>query len=300
MPNAAARTVALVTTRAARAQDADLPPLAAALGERGARAEVVDWDDAQLDWSRFELAVLRSTWDYSARWSEFLGWLERVASATRLINTPDIVRWSLDKHYLASLQRCGVPTVPTRIVEPDEDAGRVVGEFLGRHLAEEVVIKPAIGSGARDARRLARTARAALCEQVARLQAAGRSALLQPYLERVDAQGESALIYIDGTYSHAVGKAAVLPRGHAPMAALFAPETIEARAARPDELALGAQVLASLPFATPVYARMDLLRDASGAPCVLELELAEPSLYLGYSPQAPARLADALIALLPD
>jgi O-ureido-D-serine cyclo-ligase len=298
MPIAAAHSVALVTTRAARTLDADLPLLAAALTERNVRPVVVDWDDAELDWSRFDLAVLRSTWDYSARWPEFLGWLERTATLTRLVNPPEAIRWSLDKHYLAALQRAGVPTAPTVFAEPNEEADQIVGTFLRKHGADELVVKPAIGSGARGAQRFARTAQAGLRRHVARMLAEGCSVLLQPYLERVDVHGETALIYINGHFSHAIGKGAVLPRGHAPMETLFAPEAITPRTARADELALGAQVLACLPFAMPLYARIDLLHDANAAPCVLELELAEPSLYLEYSPQAPARLADALAAVL--
>ncbi len=162
-----------------------------------------------------------------------------------------------------------------------------------------MIVKPAVGSGARDAQRHPRAALAELRAHLSRLLDARRSALLQPYLGQVDEHGETALIYIDGQFSHAVCKRAVLRRGHGPMQALFAPEEIAARSAVPDELELGARVLRRLPFQDLAYARLDLLRDAHGAPCVLELELAEPSLYLGYSAGAPARLAAALAARLP-
>ena len=204
----AARSIALITARVARAQDTDLNLLAGALEEQGASASIVDWDDVEVDWSKFKLAVLRSAWDYSARLSEFLDWLERTALATRLVNPPEIIRWSLDKHYLAELQRAGVPTVPTGFVEPDDEAAAVVGKFLRRHPAAEFVVKPAVGSGARDAQRLPRSATTDLSVRVSRLLAARRSVLLQPYLERVDEQGETALIYIQGQFSHAIGKTA--------------------------------------------------------------------------------------------
>ncbi len=85
---------------------------------------------------------------------------------------------------------------------------------------------------------------------MARLIAEGRSVMIQPYLERVDEQGETALVYINGEFSHAIGKGAVLSRGHAPTLALFAPEEIIARTAGPEELELGARVLGQLPFGT--------------------------------------------------
>jgi len=41
---------------------------------------------------------------------------------------------------------------------------------------------------------------------IARLLEQQRSVLLQPYLDRVDEQGETALIYFEGQYSHAIRK----------------------------------------------------------------------------------------------
>ena len=294
---AARRPVALITAAAARGQDTDLAVLAGALEKCGVDTEVIDWDDPEIDWSRFALAVLRSAWDYSARLGEFTEWLDRVAAATRLVNPVEVIRWSLDKHYLTKLQRAGVPTVPTYFAEPGADAAAVVGKFLRRHDCSELVLKPAVGSGARDAQRFARSADRAVSNRLAELLAEGRSALLQPYLALVDAQGESALIYLEGKFSHAIVKSAVLHRGQAPTRELFAPETIAVRAPDSDELALGAQLLKALPFPAPLYARVDLLRDENGVPCVLELELAEPSLYLDYSQHAAAQLAASLAEL---
>ena len=171
---------------------------------------------------------------------------------------------------------------------------KVLSGFLEQHLATELVLKPAVGSGARDAQRYARSATGPMSAHMARLLAEGRSVMVQPYLERVDEQGETALVYIDGEFSHAIAKGAVLRRGAEPTRALFAPEEVIARTAAPDELELGARIFGQLPSGNLLYARIDLLRDASGSPCVLELELAEPSLYLSYSPHAPARLAQAV------
>ena len=189
---AAARSIALITARAARAHDADLPLLEAALGARGLHAVIVDWDDVEVDWSQFKLVLLRSTWDYSARLGEFLSWLARTAPLTKIFNPPDVIRWNLDKHYLTELHRSGVRTVPTAYAEPGEDAPRVLEGFLKEHAATELVLQPAVGSGARDAQRHARSATLEMNAHMARLIVEGRSVMIQPYLERVDEQGETA------------------------------------------------------------------------------------------------------------
>ena len=121
--------------------------------------------------------------------------------------------------------------------------------------------------------------------------------LLQPYLDSVDRDGETSLIYFAGKFSHAIRKAPLLPRGDAgsPAGGLFAPERITPRVPGADELRVAEKVLAALPFETPLYARIDLIRDASGAPTLLELELTEPSLFLVHAPGAAERFAAAVL-----
>ncbi len=291
------RPIALVTARAAHALDEDLPPLLAAFAAQGTAAEAVDWDDESVDWSRFRLALLRSTWDYSARLSEFLGWLDRAARLTRVLNPPPVVRWSLDKHYLAELKRAGAAIVPTLFVEPGDDPAALLKQLLLDETAADIVIKPVVGSGSRDAQRHHRGELEAMIAHIARLLAEQRSVLVQPYLERVDDHGETALMYFNGEFSHAIRKGPLLQRGSGPTAALFAAEEITPRTPSADELALGARVLQALPFPPLLYARIDLLRGTDGAPCVLELELAEPSLFFNYDAGAAARFARLAAAL---
>jgi len=290
--------VALVTARAARGLDEDMPPLTAALAAAGAAAHCVEWDDPQVDWARFDLVVPRSAWDYAERLPEFLAWAERVARLTTLVNPLPVVRWNTDKHYLGELARAGAPVVPTWYVEPGEDAGRTLDELLAADACHELVVKPAVGAGARDARRHARADRAETLAHIEPLLAARRSVMLQPYLESVDTQGETALMYIDGRFSHAIRKGALLPAGAPSTAGLFAPEEIVRRAPGADELAAAEGILAAAPFERLLYARVDLLRDTTGAPRLLELELTEPSLFLAHAPGSAQRFAAALLARL--
>ncbi len=289
--------MALVTARAARGLDEDMPPLTVALAAAGAQSEIVDWDDREVDWGRFDLVVPRSAWDYAERLPEFLAWAERVARLTRLLNPLPVVRWNTDKHYLGELARAGAPVVPTWYLEPGEDPARMLDAFLAADACRELVVKPAVGAGSRDARRHARGNRAGILAHIEPLSAARRSVMLQPYLESVDRQGETALMYIDGRFSHAIRKGALLPAAGAPSTAgLFAPEQIVPRTPGADELAAAERILAAAPFGRLVYARVDLLRDPAGAPRLLELELTEPSLFLAHAPGSAERFAAALLA----
>jgi glutathione synthase/RimK-type ligase-like ATP-grasp enzyme len=291
--------IALVTARAARGLDDDLPPLQDALRNAGSNVAVIDWDDANVDWSRFDLALLRSTWDYTERVEEFLDWAQRAAAHTRLVNPLAVVRWNTDKHYLHDLERAGIATVPSVFVEPDNDAQAGLDAFLLSHASAEFVVKPAIGAGSRDAQRYARVRREDALAHVRRLLADRRSVLLQPYLDRVDEHGETALIYFGGKFSHAIRKGPLLKPDEGPTRALFASEHITARTPQADELRLAEQTLAAIPFAQPLtYARIDLIHDAQHAPRVLELELTEPSLFFAHAEGSAERFVRVVLAQL--
>jgi len=298
--------VALVSAVEALALDEDLPPLVAAMQQMGVTVETPCWDDPAVDWPGYDVAVLRSTWDYAERVDELVDWAQRCGQATRLLNPVAIVRWNTDKHYLQHLQRHGVPVVPTRYVEPGSDPDAALQQFLsgsGDWLSvgepcgfKEFVIKPSIGAGSRDAARYRRGDAIAAAEHLRRLVVAqGRSTMLQPYLERVDDYGETAVVYFGGAFSHAVRKGPLLKLGQGLVTGLFAPEEITARRADAAELEVAAKAHAAIPHAAPLYARIDLIRDAEGRPVVLELELTEPSLFFNHAAGAAERLADLVL-----
>ena len=283
------KRIALVTATAARDLDEDLPPLAAAFAAAGATAEIVAWDDGSVDWSPYRLALLRSTWDYTERVAEFLAFCERVAGATLLLNPVPVVRWNTDKHYLGELAQAGVSVVPSFFIEPGSSPERMPDHA-------EFVVKPAIGAGSRDAQRYVSGERALALRHARRLLDAGRSVLVQPYLDSVDDHGETALVFFEGRYSHAIRKGPLLRRGEGPTEGLFAVEEITPRTPSTAERELAERALAAMPFGSPLlYARVDLIHDGSGRPRVLELELTEPSLFFAHAPGSADRFAAAAL-----
>ncbi len=263
--------IALATAREALPLDDDLPPLIEAFA---GEAVAACWDDAAVDWSRFDLVLLRSTWDYVPRLGEFLDWCERVAAQTRLLNPPALVRWNTDKHYLADLAARGLATVPSHFLEPGRNGAADLQGLVATLPSDEFVVKPAVGAGSKDAQRYRRRQIQTAMRRADVLLQDGRSVLVQPYLDQVDTAGETALMFF-------------------PTAQLFAPEEITARTPTPAEQALATRVVAAIPGGAPLYARVDLLRAADGSPCVLELELTEPSLFFPFGPGSARRYAAA-------
>ncbi|MGE0025744.1 MAG: RimK family alpha-L-glutamate ligase [Thermoleophilia bacterium] len=291
--------VALVTAAPARGLDDDLPPLTAALAAAGVPHEVVLWDDPGVDWAGFGLVVIRSVWDYVHRREEFLAWAERTAAVTAFVNPPAHLRWSSDKRYLADLQAAGVPTVPTAFAAP--------GEPMAWPDAPQVVVKPAVSAGSIDTskyrmnsggRSNERTPADAV-EHVARLHAEGRVAMAQPYLDAVEGErGETALVFLEGRFSHACRKGPMLVPGLAVVGGLFVEEDIRPAAPTAAELAVAEATLAAIPGGPSLYARVDVIPDGAGDPVVLELELVEPSLFLMFAEGGAGRVAGAIAARL--
>ena len=285
--------VTLATCAQLPSGDEDGRLLTEALSALGVDWQWAAWNDPSVDWSIAGLVVIRSTWDYTTDREAFLGWADRLG---RVENPPAVLRWNSDKIYLRDLADARVPIVPTSWVAPGQALGLPVGE---------VVVKPSVGAGSMGAGRFD-TRRPGVVESARRharaLHDAGRVVLVQPYLADVDEHGETALIYVDGAFSHAIGKAAMLPGDTANnvdvdlSGALFLSERITTRVPSDDERAVGDQVLDVLRrrFGRDLlYIRVDLLPALAG-PAVVEVELVEPSLFLAFDTGSAGRVAAAI------
>ena len=286
--------------RVALATCADLPDLAdddrlliEPLRQYDIEAVPAVWDDAAVDWASFDLVVLRSPWDYARRREQFLAWAYAVP---RLFNPAKVVEWNTDKTYLRALSSAGVPVVPTRWYEPGDPVVDLPADG-------EYVIKPAVSAGSIDTGRyrLADAEHRSLGHaHIDRLQSRGATTMLQPYFDGVDTAGETAMLFLGGRFSHAIRKAAILDGPDRGTEGLFRAERIDVRTPSDAEHAVARQALRALPddHENLLYARVDLIPGSDGEPIVLEVELTEPSLFLGHGAGAPARLAEAIAARL--
>lgn len=270
---------------------ADDRQLIAAFAGMGADAVSVPWDDERVDWKAFDLVLIRSTWDYIDNREGFLSVLSQInQSARRLFNPLNAVRWNSDKSYLFDLTAWGVPTVPT-LAASSQPAVALQDEALARGWSQ-VVLKPRVGAGAADVRRLPATEIEAALSQVAERQP-GRDFLLQPLVESVITEGEWSFIYIDGAYSHALLKKPAPNdyRAHGIYGGSIEP-------ARPpvDELRQAQAIVDKLP-SDLLYARLDLVR-LDDRLVIMELELIEPMLYFDTAPSSADRLARAALSRL--
>jgi glutathione synthase/RimK-type ligase-like ATP-grasp enzyme len=274
--------------RIALATSADFPdlysddePLSAALASLGAVAEPRVWDDPEVDWAAYDLTVIRSTWDYHQRRPAYVAWAR---SVPRLCNPARVVEWNTDKTYLRDLVAAGVPVVPTAWV----GRGGYLRNVLAEHGWTDVVVKPTVSAGARNTLRVAADR---LDEGQALLDTitADGTAMVQPYLASVEGYGERSLLFCEGALTHAVRRN--------PALSMEGEERYDARLvdATDEEVALAHAVL-DVVGERLLYARVDVVRDDSDTPVLIELEVTEPQLFLRFSAEAAERLAAAVVA----
>ena len=274
--------------------DPDDRHLVRALENLGFCVKAAIWNDRSVDWSDADACVIRSTWDYHLHHDTFLQWVDEVLIETHLLNPAHIIRWNAHKFYLRELENAGIPIVPTFWLE----CGTVIDlrHLLDRFGWPEAIVKPAYGASADGILHIASGREEVnLAEYYINELLLHQDALLQPFLSTISDRHERALVFIDGKYSHAVtktpfmharldlSKRACLPPG--------ASGELPVRATE-EEVALATRALDVVPRGH-VFARVDIVRNGS-VPCVLEVELIEPTLYLYAKPTAAFILAHAI------
>jgi glutathione synthase/RimK-type ligase-like ATP-grasp enzyme len=253
---------------------------------RGIAFDVVYWDEMDLPSRGYDLAVIRTCWDYTNRAQQFLDALSaHEAAGLRVLNSPEVVRWNFRKTYLKDLGAAAIETVWADKV--DEATVTRAFDELG---ADEVVVKPQVGAGSVATVRLKKNAWSAgdLADGPT------GAAMIQPFLNAIATEGERSLFWFGGVFSHAIRKvpasgdwlANIPGKTHfvaeaAPAVAMEAAEAARARA--PKDL---------------LYVRIDLVMANDGGWRVIEIEAIEPYLFLDFAPEGAGFFVDAIARVL--
>ncbi|HYP41416.1 MAG TPA: hypothetical protein VEX13_13740 [Chloroflexia bacterium] len=253
-----------------------------ALQRRGLSVWPAIWDDPQFDWSAPKLAVIRSTWDYHHRLAEFLAWARLASRLTTLWNPLQAIEWNTHKTYLRDLEARGVPIVPTVWLEARSQAD--LADVMASQGWQRVVVKPAVSASAFGTVMVTPDSLAQGQVHLEQMLSA-HDMMVQPYISSVSGYGERSFMLIEGELTHAVRRAPVLNAASSSEHKWVMPTE--------EEAALAEEIVAASGF-SPLYARVDLVRDDEDQPRLMELELVEPSLFFEFAPEAAERMAEAI------
>lgn len=253
--------------------------LTPAFANRKATLEAHAWDDDNVDWSRFDAALIGSTWDYQDNLEAFLAKLESIETQTALFNPSRTVRWNSRKTYLRDMKSKGIQIVPTLWLDaPDVAAVERAFDALG---GEDLIFKRQVGANAEGQYRLHRGDA---------IPAMPGPMMAQPFLPSIQSEGEMSLIFVGGTFSHALIKSAAA--GDYRIQSSYGGTE---RAHKPgcDDRETAGAIIRSLDD-TPLYARVDMVRGNAGQLLLIELELIEPFLYPLQADDLGERLYSAI------
>ncbi|MAK59721.1 MAG: hypothetical protein CMK09_01960 [Ponticaulis sp.] len=242
------------------------------------------WNDPSTFWGDYAAVLIGTTWDYWEKPELFLQVLQRIeAENVTLFNSCQQVIWNSRKTYLKDLQSAGIPTIPTLWLDHPTTDG--LEEAFERWKTDRIVVKRQIGAGSMGQLLLSRGDT---------LPDYPHSAMVQPFVESIQAVGEYSFLFFDGDFSHALLKRPKAGdyrvQGHyGGWETRYSPDK--------SELTLARSVLDPL-GEMPLYARVDLVRAPDDTLWLIELELIEPYLYPEQTDGLGERFASALLRRL--
>ncbi len=253
--------------------------------------EAASWDDPAIQWQNYNTVILRSTWNYHRRLPEFLRWLESLDEANvALWNPSNTVRANVSKKYLIDFQNAGIPIVPT--VWIPQNKSTQLSSVLENQNWDRVIIKPDVSASAYLTINASFSTATDDQRQLAVI-LKNSGALIQEFRNEVIDCGEWSLIFFEREFSHAVLK-------H-PRAGDFRVQEelggIISAKVPSQPLINQAQKVLDHVNGQLLYARVDGIL-ARNEFLLMELELIEPSLFMGFSTGAAERFANSIIKIL--
>tara|TARA_B100001057_G_scaffold494693_1_gene591813 strand:- start:13 stop:903 length:891 start_codon:yes stop_codon:yes gene_type:complete len=265
--------------------------LKSALENQGLTVDITYWNNPSYDWSKTRSLVFRTIWDYFERFDEFLLWLEEVRHQTQLINSYDLVKWNIDKHYLKELSEKGIKIVPTYFAQ--KNSQRNLAEIIESQQWNDVVIKPAISASAyKTFKILEETVNSN--EKLFKDLLNQRDMLVQPFINTIEKFGEASLMVIDGKFTHAILKKA--KPGDFRVQDDFG-GTVHDYVPTKKEIEFAEMVIEKCK-AKPLYGRVDIIWDNEKNVYLSELEIIEPELWLRNYPKSAQSIAEAVKIIL--
>lgn len=239
----------------------------------------IPWDN-EADWASFDLVIIRTTWDYHKRPTEFVAKLKLISKAAKLMNSVEVVEWNFHKGYLKELESKGVKIVPTQMFK---FPGKI--EIPTDWKYERLIVKPAISA---NAYKTIIVKREDLNSEPVLSQLHAGDWMLQPFMEEIK-QGEVSLHFFNKQFSHGILKVPKpgdfrVQEEHGGLISPFVPDA--------KLLQDSTDLVNKVPFDL-LYARVDVV-NWQGNYVLMEIELIEPALYFRTSSQSVKNFNAAL------
>jgi hypothetical protein len=252
--------------------------------------EPVNWTDKNADYSKFDLTVIRTCWDYFLKYDEFVKWLKFLQEQNvNLLNSLKTVNENRHKYYLKDLQTKGIKILDTVFI--NKNSSPDLAEIFLKEKWNKAVVKPAVSGGAYNTH-LISNENIAEGGKILDDLLTKSDVLLQKFAPEINSAGEWSLIFFDKKYSHSVLK---LP-GENDFRVQFKHGGSYILKEAPKEIVNQAASIIDSIEEDLLYARVDGIA-VNGEFRLMELELIEPDLFL-LNDEIMNRFASAILARL--
>ncbi|BAP29485.1 uncharacterized protein CHSO_0448 [Chryseobacterium sp. StRB126] len=248
------------------------------------------WNDENVDWSNFDVAIIKSPWDYHNHLNEFLNWLDHLEQlGIKVLNPVEIIKWNSDKHYLKDIADRQLPVIASEYLEKGSCFDNNFFDLLN---ADKLVVKPCVSAGAQNTVTISRNNVNEHSKEINEL-LKDQDYMVQPFVEEIK-NGEWSFLFFNGKYSHCSLKK---PKEGDFRVQHYHGGSISYPTPDPLHIEQAGAYLKSLPQST-LYARVDgvLIDNAFN---LMELELIEPYLFLNGDNTLLENYYQALTEMIP-
>ena len=265
--------------------------LKSAFEAQGLKVDITYWDNPSYEWQQTKSVLFRTVWDYFERFDEFWDWLEQVKTKTRLINSYELIKWNIDKHYLRDLKNNGIQVVPTYFADRGNNIS--LKEIANLNDWKHIVIKPAISASAFNTYKITND-EIEQKEQLFHELLQTHDMLVQPFFPTISELGEASLMVFGGKFTHAILKKA--KAGDFRVQDDFG-GTVHDYNPTQEEIKFAEKVFQSC-TSLPIYGRVDIVWDSNKHIYLSELEIIEPELWIRNRPESANKIAEAVNKIL--
>jgi len=277
------KSIALLTAKNLDAHVVDESYLEKALmAYDNIKTEFVVWDDDSIDWSKYDIAIIRTTWDYTQKADKFLSVLNKInESGLTLFNPYLLISWNINKIYLKDLKSRGVPIVESFYF--DEDSFE---ELVKQTKAQKFVIKPRVGASAEGIKIVDKDELIAFKNSNLSID----QFFAQPYLEEIH-EGEISYFFFNNEFEYAIKKTPKkgdfrVQEEHGGVITEHQPTKAELFEAK--------KAIEAVKDFKPLYLRVDAVQTKNSW-LLMELEAIEPSMFFRVVKESANKFAKAII-----
>ncbi|MFI5450536.1 RimK family alpha-L-glutamate ligase [Pedobacter sp. UC225_61] len=261
------------------------------LQSKNLKIEKVIWNDPQVIWENYDLAILKSPWDYFDLVADFYNWLANLEGKNiRLLNPIDIVKWNADKHYLHDIEKAGLKVTQSIFIDKGQKIN--LQDYFEELRSDKIIVKPAVSGGSKNTFKVTTSTAEEISTKLNEL-LQEEDFILQPFLTEIEQAGEWSFLFFGGKFSHALLKKA--KSGDFRVQHSFG-GTIHPQQP-PKHLLTTAQQYIDQFAKNCLYARVDGAV-VNGEFLLMELELIEPFLFLATEEKAFENYYEALMKLV--